>query len=239
LINTYHGETIAPIPEDKLWMDRKDVQLAFSRNGVTWQRVGKEGAISAKELRADRDWQQTAKDAVFLPYGEFKKEWDWGSIAATYHPPLVVDDEIRIYYTGINGRNWHNYHKDASDHAVGLATLRLDGFVSVNAGEEPGTLTTRSLVFLGDTLVVNANATGGSLTVEALDPEGTVIEGFGTADCAPITTDSVRHVLRWRDNPDCHLLQGRPIKLRFHLRNAKLYAFEPRIRHNYYLQSYD
>lgn len=39
LINTYHGETIQPIPEDKLWMDRKNVQLAFSRNGVTWQRV--------------------------------------------------------------------------------------------------------------------------------------------------------------------------------------------------------
>ncbi|MSR59092.1 MAG: hypothetical protein EXS05_15850 [Planctomycetaceae bacterium] len=239
LINTYHGETIAPIPEDKLWMDRKDVQLAFSRNGVTWQRVGKEGAISAKELRADRDWQQTAKDAAFLPYGEFKKEWDWGSIVSTYHPPLVVDDEIRIYYTGINGRNWHNYHKDASDHAVGLATLRLDGFVSVNAGDEPGSLTTKPVVFLGDTLVVNANAGGGSLTVEALDADGKVIEGFGAADCMPITTDSVRHVLKWQDNADCHLLQGRPIRLRFHLKNSKLYAFTPHIKLNHYLQSYD
>jgi hypothetical protein len=86
---------------------------------------------------------------------------------------------------------------------------------------------------------VNANATGGSLTVEALDPEGKVIEGFGIADCTPITTDSVRHVLKWQDNAGCHLLQGRPIKLRFHLISAKLYAFEPRIRHNHYLQSYE
>ena len=238
LINTYHGETIQPIPEDKLWMDRKNVQLAFSRNGVTWQRVGKEGAIPAKDLRGDRDWRKIAEDAVFLPYGEFKKEWDWGSIMATYHPPIIVDDEIRIYYTGINGRNWHNHHKDANDHAIGLATLRLDGFISVESDGE-GTLTTKPLVFLGDTIEVNANAAGGSLTVEALDADGKVIEGFGVADCTPITTDSVRHVLIWKDNADCHLLQGRPIKLRFHLKNAKLYAFEPRIKHNHYLQSYD
>ena len=100
-------------------------------------------------------------------------------------------------------------------------------------------LTTKPLVFLGDTLVVNANAAGGSLTVEALDAEGKVIDGFNVADCMPITKDSVRHVLKWNDNEDCHLLQARPIKLRFHLKNAKPYAFEPRIRHNHYLPSYD
>ncbi len=109
----------------------------------------------------------------------------------------------------------------------------------MNAGDETGTLTTKPLVFLGDTLVVNANAEGGSLTVEALDPDGKVIEGFGIADCTPIKTDSVRHVVSWKGDPDCHLLQARPIKLRFHLKNAKLYSFEPKIRHNHYLQSYE
>ena len=92
---------------------------------------------------------------------------------------------------------------------------------------------------LGDTLVVNANANGGSLVVEALDAKGEVIKGFAGGDCAPITTDSVRHVVTWHGNPDCHRLQGRPIKLRFHMKNAKLYSFEPRILHNHYLQSYD
>jgi hypothetical protein len=109
----------------------------------------------------------------------------------------------------------------------------------VNASDEEGSLTTRPLVFLGDTLVVNANAAGGSLTVAALDAAGQAIEGFSSAECAPITTDSVRHVVFWKGNPDCHLLQARPIKLRFHLKNAKLYSFEPKIRHNHYLQSYD
>ena len=237
LLNTYHGETINPIPDDKPWMDRLDVQLVFSRNGVTWQRVLKEGAITATQLRGDRDWKRAAEQATFIPNGKFKEEWDWGQIYP-HHPPLVVGDEIRFYYTGISGRHWHKYHKDNADHAVGLAALRLDGFVSVET-LHAGTLTTRPLVFLGDTLVVNANAQGGSLVVEALDAKGKVIKGFAVGDCTPITTDSVRHVVNWQSKPDCHLLQGRPIKLRFHLKKAKLYSFEPQIQHNHYLQSYD
>ena len=38
--------------------------------------------------------------------------------------------------------------------------------------------------------------------------------------------------------PDCHLLQGRPIQLRFFLARAKLYSLEATNRHNHYLQSY-
>ena len=237
LLNTYHGETRAPIPQDKLWMDRVNTQLVFSRNGVTWQRVLSEGAITASQLRADRDWKQAAAQATFLPYGKFKKDWDWGQIYP-HHPPLVVGDEIRFYYAGISGRHWSALHQDKPDHAIGLATLRLDGFVSVETDRE-GTLTTKSIVFLGDTLVVNADANGGTLTVEALDATDKIIDGFTRGDCVPITTDSTRHVVTWKGNPNCHLLQGRPIKLRFHLKNAKLYAFEPGIRHIHYLQSYD
>jgi len=94
-------------------------------------------------------------------------------------------------------------------------------------------------VFLGDTLVVNANAKGGSLVIEALDARGAVIPGFAASDCKPITSDSVRHVVNWKGSPDCDLLQGRPITLRFLLKQTKLYAFEARIRRNHYLQSYN
>ena len=161
--------------------------------------------------------------------------------------PFEVGDEIWFYYMGQDGRNWWNYKGDPPKldpkakeprKGIGLATLRLDGFVSVETKKQ-GTLTTKPLVFLGDTIVVNANAKGGSLAVEALDADGKVIEGFTRSDCAAITTDSVRHVVTWKGNPDCHLLQARPIRLRFHLKNAKLYSFAPAVRHNHYLQSYD
>jgi hypothetical protein len=100
-------------------------------------------------------------------------------------------------------------------------------------------MTTKKFLFIGDTLEVNANAKGGSIVVEALDANGKVIKGFSKTDCIPITTDNIRHVLKWKGQKDCHLIQARPIRLRFHMNKAKLYSFTPRIRHKHYIQSYD
>ena len=242
LLGAYHGETIQPIPKDKeAWMDKTNAQLTFSRNGVTWMRVGKHGAIPHGELSKDLDWKTIAEEATFIPYGRHGKDWDWGSILAC--APLVVGDEIWIYYTGYRGRHWawakKRYHKDViKKKGIGLATLRLDGFVSVDAAAA-GTMTTKKFVFIGDTLEVNANAKGGSIVVEAIDAKGKVIEGFSKTDCTPITTDSVRHVLKWKGQKDSHLIQARPIRLRFYLKKAKLYSFTPRIRNKHYVQSYD
>ncbi len=239
LLSAYHGETIEKIPEDKLWMDKLDVQLTFSRNGLTWQRVGANGAIPWKDMDDNRNWKKAAREATFIPYGEHKEDWDWGNIYA-YQLPLVVGDEIRIYYTGIAARHWGSYHGDPEPPStgVGLAVLRLDGFVSIDAAAA-GTMTTKKFVFIGDTLEVNVNAKGGSILVEALDADGKVIEGFSKTDCIPITTDSVRHVLKWKGQKDSHLIQARPIRLRFYLKKAKLYSFTPRICHKHYVQSYD
>ncbi|MDP7162873.1 MAG: hypothetical protein QF792_05205, partial [Phycisphaerae bacterium] len=221
-ITAYHGETIYPIPQNKLWMDRKNVQLAFSRNGLTWSRVGRHGAIPHGELSKRRDWKKIVREAVFIPYGRHGKDWDWGVIY-TSQPPLVVGDEIRIYYQGHDARNWWTHSGDPPkldpnarepNMGIGLATLRLDGFVSVDAKTQ-GTMTTKKFLFIGDTLEVNANAKGGSIVVEALDANGKVIKGFSKTDCIPITTDNIRHVLKWKGQKDCHLIQARPIRLRF------------------------
>lgn len=235
LLSMYHWETIAPIPEDKLWQDKVNVQLAFSRDGIIWNRVGPHGVIRQADLSRERDWKAIADNQVFLQYGEHQKEWDWGQIYA-YHAPVVFDDKIWIYYTGIGARHWSNYHDDdRTPHSgMGLATLRLDGFVSVET-EETGWLLTRPLIAIGDTLVVNADADGGSLRIEALDALGRVIKGFSKDACTPITGDSVRHVVTWNGEANCHPLQGRPVQLRFHLENAKLYAFEFEIRRKHYI----
>jgi hypothetical protein len=248
LVAAYHSETLRQIPKDKPWTDRKNLQLTFSRNGLTWLRVAAAGAIPHSELSKDRDWKAVAMSAAFVPYGRLNKDWDWGTVSPYFTPEvLVVGDEIRFYYIGIDAKNWWTHTGDPPkfdptvrepNKAIGLATLRLDGFVSIDAAAA-GTMTTKKFVFIGDTLEVNANAAGGSIVVEALDAKGKVIEGFSKKDCIAITTDSVRHVLKWKDKKDCHLIQAMPIKLRFHLKKAKLYSFTPRIRHKHYVQSYD
>jgi len=248
LIAAYHSETLKPIPKDKPWTDRKNLQLVFSRNGLTWLRVAANGAIPHSELSKDRDWKAVALAAAFVPYGRRDKDWDWGTVSPYFTPePLVVGDKIRIYYIGFNAKKWWTWSGDPPKcqpdipeptKGVGLATLRLDGFVSINVAAA-GTMTTKKFVFIGDTLEVNANAKGGSILVEVLDAEGKVIEGFSKKDCTPITTDSVHHVLKWKRQKDCYLIQAMPIRLRVYMKKAKLYSFTPRIRNKHYVQSYD
>ncbi|GIT30549.1 MAG: hypothetical protein Ct9H300mP1_25950 [Planctomycetaceae bacterium] len=95
--------------------------------------------------------------------------------------PDRLGDRIHFYYAGTNAKHWWTWTGDPPKldpnpkppkKGVGLATLRVDGFVSVEAGPKGGSMTTRPILFLGDTLTGNAEAKGGSLTVEALDAEG-------------------------------------------------------------------
>ncbi|MDC0175407.1 hypothetical protein OAJ60_00585 [Planctomycetaceae bacterium] len=231
-LSAYHGETIKPIPEDKLWMDRTNVQLTFSRNGLTWEPVGQSGTIPGGDARTGkRDWKRIAEQATFLPYGESREtDWDWGQVYP-FDPPLVVDDQVWLYYQGLKGRHWFKYHKDSLESGFGLATIRRDGFVSVDA-PGAGMLQTRRFIAIGDTLVINANAGEGEIRVEAVDALGRVVKGFSRDDCDPIRGDKVRHVVSWKKDANCHSLQARPIKLRFHLKRAKLYSFEFQIRRN-------
>ena len=106
---------------------------------------------------------------------------------------------------------------------MGLAKLRLDGFVSIDAGN--GVLTTRPIRMSGERLVVNADASEGSVAVEILEPGGTPIEGFGRKNAAAAKGDSLRHNMKWARGSDVSALKGRPIVLKFHLERSRLFSF--------------
>jgi len=81
-----------------------------------------------------------------------------------------------------------------------------DGFVSINAGADGGSMLTRPFVFLGDTIGLNADSTGGSIEFEALDSDGKPIEGFTRDRCVQVASDNVHHHLSWQGHKDLHLL---------------------------------
>ena len=109
--------------------------------------------------------------------------------------------------------------------STGLATLRRDGFVSMDAGSVEGTLTTRPVRFSGRRLFVNTASELGVLRVEALDERGKVIAPFSAAACLPIRSDSTMQEVRWRGAEDLSALVGKPVRFRFRLRDGRLYAF--------------
>ncbi len=106
-----------------------------------------------------------------------------------------------------------------------MAKWRLDGFMSVNAGDRPGSLTTKPFTFEGDRLVVNVDARDGRFAAEVLDAAGEPIPGFDRASCDVFAGDSVRHTVNWHGKPDVSSLRGKPVCVRFDLMNAKLYSY--------------
>src|SRR5205807_3762803 len=88
--------------------------------------------------------------------------------------------------SGISPRLGLNMYAGGS---TGLATLRRDGFASMDAGSQPGTLTTRPLVFSGKHLWVNADAIHGELRAELLNQDGTVIAPFHRDNCRAMRTE--------------------------------------------------
>jgi len=174
-----------------------DVQLAYSYDDVAWHRCH------------DR--------APFIARGP--AGWDRGMVL-TASQPVRVGDELWIYYGG-----WSKEHHEWGDTAIGIARLRVDGFVSLDAGGREGSLLTRPVTVSGSRLLVNADAGTGAIAAELLDENGRVIPGFGRADCLPLTGDRVEGEIRWRAKK-LESLAGRTVRVRFFLRDTKFYAFQ-------------
>ena len=191
-----------------------DLQLAYSRDGFHWHRPHREAFIAAS-----RRWGT----------------WDYGYIHAAGGVCLVVGDELWFYYGAWSGQrsirkpgqNGPDYPQDNAMYAgghTGLATLRRDGFASMETDGGEGVLATRPVKFSGTRLFVNVDTAQGELRVEVVDRRGVVIEPFSLANCRTVRADSTREGVTW-NRGDLGTLAGREVQFRFHLRRGKLYAF--------------
>ena len=109
--------------------------------------------------------------------------------------------------------------------------LRTDGFVSVNAGYGGGEFTTKPLMFTGSELELNYSTSAiGSVRVEMQDAEGRPRPGYTLDDCPEIFGDEIEGVVEWRSGGDVSALAGKPVRLRFVMKDADLYAFRFRAK---------
>lgn len=200
------------------------------------------------ELTSSRDlhhWRRVCERQLFLSVGE-PSTWEGRRIYTTVNRPIIVGDEIWIYYGGWQISKSHPYTllTPSEDKAhsvdalqrrfpdldfslplgsVGLAKLRLDGWVSLNAGREEGTVLTKPLVFKGSQLVLNARSEGG-ITVEVVSSDRKAFRLFGRPSDT-VRGDSLAHTVMWKGKPDLSSLLGSTIQLRIRARNAQLYSF--------------
>ena len=71
-----------------------------------------------------------------------------------------------------------------------------------------------------------ATSAFGSLRVEIQDADGKPIPGFTLADSIELYGDTVARNAIWKDNPDLGALAGKPVCLRFVMKDADLYSIK-------------
>jgi len=186
--------------------NRIDVQLAASRDGLQWQRVAGRG--------------------VFIPNGP-RGSWDGGCIFTAAQPVQVVGDRVFIFYSALmldheEQRPTRQQQPGYGESSIGVATLRRDGFVSLRAGPQPGSLITEPFLWkAGRKLHLNVDARQGQIQVTARDAHGKPLAGWEMSRM--IVGDHTDVVVHWpagrEDGPD------RVISLQLTLQQADLYAY--------------
>ncbi len=106
-------------------------------------------------------------------------------------------------------------------------SIRPRGFVSVHAKYKGGEFTTKPIIFSGKHLQLNFSTSAiGGIKVELLDKNGKPIPGFGLDDMDEIFGDELERTVAWKSGSDLSKLAGTPIRMRFVLNDADIFAFK-------------
>lgn len=176
-----------------------DTVFMTSRDGVNWNRNFREAW-----LRPGRDQRNWTERSNMVAWGIVQPEE--GEFA------LYVQEHFR----------WN-------DNRLRRLTLRRHGFASVHAGYGGGEFTTRPLLFAGRRLTLNyATSAAGSIQVELQDESRKTVPGYALADMPVLYGDELDKVICWQERPDLAELNGRPVRFRFVMKDADLYALQVR-----------
>ena len=193
----------------RAWNDRNHdgfhhIQLACSRDMRSWRRLGERAPfIGPSPLGGG------AYDTMQILGPSF---------------PVVRGDQLWFYYSGIRHR-WQPPKASPERAAICLATLRRDGFVSLDADADGGSVTTVPFRWHGEQLHLNADAAEGEISCELLDAAGQPLAGFEGHNSIPLTADGVCQVVRWGSEERLPAASAGSIQLRIWLRNARLYSY--------------
>ena len=177
-----------------------DIGLAYSRSGYCWH----ENFINDRFIKASG-----------------KGNWDGQMIIPASHI-ILNDDEMRFYYAGCDHTHRPSYGRQKL--CIGAASLRPDGFVYLETGDEYAELFTRIFALTGTGFKINVDASEGEILVEVCDGTGAPVPGFEKENSIPICEDGLNIPIKWKGNPDQSILLNVPVRLKVFAQNAKLYS---------------
>jgi hypothetical protein len=179
----------------------------------------KETGISDAVFLSSRDglhFDWTFQEALIRP-GRHELNWGDRSTMVAWGLVQTAPDEMSVYVS--QHPRYPSYH-------VRRGVWRLDGIASVQAGHEPGEIVTRPFTFSGRHLVLNyATSAAGSVQVEIQGLDGRPLAGFALADANELFGDEITGTYSWKSGGDVSSLAGRPVRLRFVLKDADVYSY--------------
>ena len=155
---------------------------------------------------------------AFIPPGIGLENW----VSRSNYPALNVvptgPTEMSIYVNQNYAQPTANLHR---------YTLRTDGFVSVYAPYRGGEMITKPFIFAGKRLVINfSTSAAGEIRVEIRSRDGDPLPGYSLDECRPIIGNEIRRVVSWQSGEAVGDLAGRPVRLRFVMKDAHLYSIK-------------
>ena len=199
---------------------------AWNQDGISYPSL-----VSSHDLQT---WNRLSRQP-FIPHSRLSDEHNYDHGAIQANRPVRNGDELWFYYHAtrfthlkqeVIERAGLRKSPDEPMGAIYLARLRLDGFASLHAGEEPGVVVTRPVKVTGPRLFVNADAAGGEVRTQIVVPGSRdALSGCSLSDNMPLKEDRICASVQWREDVDFSPLVGREVQLEFQLRNAHLYSF--------------
>ena len=150
-------------------------------------------------------------------------------VSRTNYPVLGIletgTDQLSIYIQ-------RNYGQPTSH--IRRFTLRIDGFASINAPYSGGEMITKPLSFTSDSGLISkrqlelnfATSAAGMIRVELQNAAGETIAGYSADDCDPLIGDHISRAVSWQGKTDLSQLVATPLRLRFVMHDADLYALQ-------------
>jgi hypothetical protein len=107
------------------------------------------------------------------------------------------------------------------------STMRIDGFVSINARLSGGEVLTRPMTFEGNQLALNfSTGAAGCIRIEVQEPGGSVVPGYSMSDCHEVWGDDLERIVKWEGGSDVSGLAEQSVRLRIQLADADLYSIQ-------------
>jgi hypothetical protein len=182
------------------WGGFHHIQLASSRDLKHWDRLG--------DRRPFLDCSPANAGAYDL------------STVLGISSPVFMDDELWFYYTGLKQYGGSDHEKDNG--AVCLASLRRDGFISLDPGGSEGYMMTEPFILTEGSIHLNVDASGGYAYAALSSADGEAMSGFERSHA--FTGNCCDTEMAW-DNDSIASLVGKRVRLTIKLNRAQLYSW--------------